>query len=50
MLNTVGDKQNEKYFYDHYNEIEYNHNFQIFGRIILHSLFFSIIRLKPRLL
>ena len=26
-MNTIGDMQNEKYFYDHYNEFEYNHDF-----------------------
>ena len=25
-MNTIGDMQNENYFYDHYNEFEYNHN------------------------
>ena len=25
-MNTIGDKQNEKYFYDHCIEFEYNHN------------------------
>ena len=29
-MNTIDDKQNEMDFYDHYNEIEYNHNFVIF--------------------
>ena len=43
-INTIGDMQIEKYFYDHYNEFEYNHDFQIVGIIILHSLFFGIIR------
>ena len=28
-MNTIDDMQNEKYFYDHYNEIEYNHDFQL---------------------
>ena len=28
-MNTIGDMQNEKYFYDHYNGFEYNHNFVI---------------------
>ena len=26
-MNTIDDMQNEKYFYDHYNEFEYNHDF-----------------------
>ena len=26
-MNTIGDMQNEKCFYDHYNEFEYNHDF-----------------------
>ena len=26
-MNNIGDMQNEKYFYDHYNEFEYNHDF-----------------------
>ena len=26
-MNTIDDKQIEKYFYSHYNEIEYNHDF-----------------------
>ena len=26
-MNTIGDMQNEMYFYDHYNEFEYNHDF-----------------------
>ena len=25
-MNTIDDMQNEKYFYDHYNEFEYNHD------------------------
>ena len=25
-MNTIGDKQNEKYFYGHYNEFVYNHD------------------------
>ena len=25
-MNTIGDILNEKYFYDHCNEIEYNHD------------------------
>ena len=28
-MNTIGDMQNEKYFYGDYNEIEYNHDFQL---------------------
>ena len=24
-MNTIGDMRNEKYFYDHYNEFEYNY-------------------------
>ena len=28
-MNTIGDIQNEKYFYDHCNEFEYNHGFQL---------------------
>ena len=27
-MNTIGDMQNEKYFYDHCNEFEYNHDFE----------------------
>ena len=26
---TIDDMQNEKYFYDHYNVFEYNHDFQL---------------------
>ena len=26
-MNTIGDMQNEKYFYGHYNEFEYIHDF-----------------------
>ena len=26
-MNTIDDKQNEMYFYGHYNEIEYNHDY-----------------------
>ena len=26
-MNTIDDKQNEMYFYDHYNVFEYNHDF-----------------------
>ena len=26
-MKTIGDMQNEKNFYDRYNEFEYNHNF-----------------------
>ena len=26
-MNTIDDMQNEKYFYNHYNEFEYNHDF-----------------------
>ena len=26
-MNAIGDKQNEKYFYDHYNEFEYNYTY-----------------------
>ena len=29
-MNTIGDMQNEKYFYGHYNVFEYNHDFVIF--------------------
>ena len=25
-MNTIDDMQNEKYFYDHYKEFEYNHD------------------------
>ena len=28
-MNTIDDMQNEKYFYDHYNEFEYNYNFRL---------------------
>ena len=28
-MNTIDDMQNEKYFYDLYNEFEYNHDFVI---------------------
>ena len=28
--NTIGDMQNEKDFYSHYNDFEYNHDFVIF--------------------
>ena len=27
-MNTFGDMQNEMYFYNHYNEFEYNHDFE----------------------
>ena len=26
-MNTIEDKQNEKYFYSYYNEFEYNHDY-----------------------
>ena len=26
-MNTIGDMQNEKYFYSLYNDFEYNHDF-----------------------
>ena len=26
-MTTIGDMENEKYFYDHYNEFEYNHHY-----------------------
>ena len=29
-MNTTGDMQNEKNFYDHYNEFEYIHDFEHF--------------------
>ena len=29
-MNTIGDMQNEMNFFHHYNEIEYNHYFEIF--------------------
>ena len=29
-MNTIGDMQNELNFFTHYNEIEYNHSFEIF--------------------
>ena len=28
--NTIGDMQYEKYFYDHYNEFVYNHDYKKF--------------------
>ena len=28
-MKTIGDMQNEKYFYGHYNMLEYNHDFQL---------------------
>ena len=27
-MHTIDDKQNEMYFYDHYNVFEYNHDFE----------------------
>ena len=27
-INTIDNMQNEKYFYDHCNEFEYNHDFE----------------------
>ena len=27
-MNTIGDMQNEKYFYNHCNEFEYNHDYE----------------------
>ena len=27
-INTINDRQNEKYFYDYYNEFEYNQDFE----------------------
>ena len=27
-MNTIDDMRNEKYFYDHYNEFEYSHDFE----------------------
>ena len=34
-MNTIDDMQNEKYFYDHYNEFEYNHDFEQFLLLVL---------------
>ena len=34
-MNTIDDKQNEMVFYDHYNEIEYNHNLVVIAVIIV---------------
>ena len=28
-MNTIGDMLKEKYFYSHYNEFEYNHDYKI---------------------
>ena len=28
-MKTIGDMQNEMYFYDYYNMFEYNHDFQL---------------------
>ena len=28
-MNTIGDMQNEKNFYDHFNEFEYNYDYEI---------------------
>ena len=54
---TIGDMQNEKYFYNHHNEIEYNHDYEKYWNthtFIKQSLtdlfnymsgYFSIIRL-----
>ena len=33
-MNTIGDMQNEMYFYGHCNEFEYNHDFFKFLRHI----------------
>ena len=27
-MNTIGNMQNEKYFYDYYNEVEYIHDYE----------------------
>ena len=47
-MNTIGDMQNEKYFYGYYNMFEYNHDFwiQTSGIRMSQSLFLSIIRLQ----
>ena len=50
-MNTIGDMQNEKDFYGHYNEFEYNHDYvklmkhsyiyktriHTFMRVVIHS-------------
>ena len=35
-MNTIEDMQNEMYFYGHYNEIEYNHDFCKIDETLLH--------------
>ena len=40
-MNTIGDMQNEKYFYDYYNEFVYNHDYEkIVGVFIIYFLKF----------
>ena len=34
-MNTIDDKRNEMYFYDHYNEIEYNHDLVVVVVIVV---------------
>ena len=34
-MNTIGDMQNGKYFYDHYNEFEYNHDLVVIIIVIV---------------
>ena len=38
-MNTIGDMQNEKYFYDHYNVFEYNHDLVVVVVIIIRMNF-----------
>ena len=34
-MNTIGDMRNEKYFYGHYNEFEYNHDLVVIVVIVI---------------
>ena len=40
-MNSIVNMQNEKFFYDHYNEFEYNHDYEkIDGVFIIYFLKF----------
>ena len=38
-MNTIGDMQNEKYFYDHYKKFEYNHDDTLLNKYIYISMY-----------
>ena len=43
-MNTIDGMQNEKYFYGHYNEFVYNHDFeQVFKKIVFDLLEFGVL-------